>query len=125
MARKVLLVLLALTPGAALLAEPDRMLCLHRNGEVRVEPIEPSCCRGETTPSCPDEECQDLPIVETSPISSPEAAALMLDFSWALVEPPAELPPMAPVPRLHRPRSFSGPPPPGPERHLTTVVLRH
>ena len=128
MARRLLVALISLLPGAASLAAPDRMLCLHRDGEVRVEPMEPSCCRGETsdssTPSCPDEGCQDLPVVDASPISPPEAVAPILDVCWVSVAPPADESPFLPFPRLNRPRSFSGPPLPGPERHLTTVILR-
>ena len=120
---RVLTVVLALSQSVVCLTAPDQMICLHRDGQVRLERFEPSCCRGETAPSCPDEECQDIPVVDASPTDLPDAP-LVLDVVAVVVEPPVESAPFIPLPTLNRPRSFSGPPPPGPEQHLATVILR-
>jgi hypothetical protein len=120
---KVLIGLLAMLPGLARVALPEEMICIHRDGQVRVEPIAPACCLGEDEPVCPDEQCSDLPLVDPSPVSMPDAP-LVLDLV-SLPAPPlvVEFLP-ASIPTWNRPSSTSGPPPPGPERHLTTVVLR-
>jgi hypothetical protein len=119
---RALISLVALLPGLARLASPEQMICLHRDGQVRVEPLVPACCLGEDVPICPDEECQDLPLVDPSPIDSPDAPIGLEGVSLPSMPPVEDLPPD--VPGDHRPGSFSGPPPPGPERHLLTVVLR-
>ena len=124
---------MALSQGGAAFAAPDFMLCFHRDGHVQVEIFELLCCRSEeenskpSTSTCPDENCQDLPIVESSSIVSPELGPALDVGSSILVSvlPAASDPSVLPVaPDLQRPRSFSGPPPPGPERYLRTVVLR-
>jgi len=120
---KVLIVVVATLPGLARLAAPDQMICLHRDGQVRVEPFQPGCCLGEAEPSCPDEDCKDLPVVDPSPLDAPDGP-LVLDVVSLPAPPPVEELPPAHVPTWNRPMSFSGPPPPGPERHVTTVVLR-
>lgn len=120
---KVLIVLTMLSQGAVCLAAPDVMICLHRDGQVRVEPFEPTCCRGEAAPRCPDEECRDLPVLDPSPIDSPDAP-LLLDTAVLLAPPLLEEFPTASVPTCPRPRSFSGPPPPEAGPYVTIVILR-
>ena len=120
---KVAIVVMAILPGMARLAAPDQMICLHRDGQVRLEPYEPACCLGEAEPGCPDEECRDLPVVDPSPLDAPDAP-LALDVVSVPAPTPIEEVLAAFVPTWIRPRSFSGPPPPGWERHVTTVVLR-
>ena len=124
MGRKILVVLFALLPGVASLAAPDTMLCLHRDGQVRVEPIEPSCCRGEESePACPDDQCQDLPVVEASPLGAPDAP-MTLDVTSIPADLSLESVGLPPAPEFRRPRSFSGPPPPGSDPHVSIFILR-
>jgi hypothetical protein len=77
MTRRSLVLLMALSQGAVAFAAPDVMRCFHRKGPIQAEPFELLCCRSEgedSTPStstCPDEDCQDMPIVASSSIVSP------------------------------------------------------
>jgi len=133
MTRKLLALLMILSQGAVAFAAPEFMLCFHRDGHVRVEAFELLCCRGEAeepasrAPACPDEDCRDLPVVESSPSTLPEVGSA---FEAPVPSPAFDVPAdfgslfAFPVPFPSRPRSVSGPPPPGPERHLLTVVLR-
>ncbi len=134
MIARLLLVLFAATQGTAAFSSPEFMLCLHRDGHVRVEPFEQLCCRSEgaepapVPPSCPDENCRDLPVIESTPQLAPDSGISIVEGSGGvLVFDPAmqvlgksDYQVDDPV----RPPSFSGPPLAGPEQHLLTVVLR-
>ena len=131
MTRKLLALLMILSQGTVAFAAPEFMLCFHSDGHVRVEAFELLCCRDDAeepapAPVCPDEDCRDVPVVESSPSMAPEVgSAFEGAVSLLSFDVPAAVFPFAfPVPPPHRPHSVSGPPPPGPERHLLTVILR-
>ncbi len=143
MTAKIAAVLIALSQASAGLASGEFMLCFHQDGRVEVERFDLLCCRGSATASdgccpeesgdapastCPDDQCQDLPVTLTSPRSSDRPAPAVEKFEgafdgplllllWTAFAPPVS----APVPSA----SLAGPPlRAGPLEQLRTIVLR-
>ena len=123
-------------------ASSQLMLCFHGDGRTQIElasvrccnaevpPSDPSCQAGfahSETPSCPDDQCQDVSLSLVSPPLS--STATVLD----LLVPQAETLASAPACPLHAvetgtaggvPPFSDHPPESGPRDHLRTVILR-
>lgn len=123
-------------------ASPQFMLCFHEDGSTQLELAALRCCETPAEPNdqdctdgcgesssapCPDDRCQDAPLLVLSPPASSVAPAL--DLSASVIDPGfaegAGVIPHAPAaPANHSSHSRDHPPESGAREFLRTVILR-